>query len=169
MFTGVYISFLVSAKNIGCGYSLEPPQQGGSIEYPQSMFWAEICKISEDLSETFSFCGEIFNIYLNRRVFVMLCKAFQYICNEERAVTQRIHKTSHLRRRNVMTLMRRCTNVICPQRRWHFWSRPLSLRAQYCLYRIPVLGKKKKNSGRVLFATVTLLRHTTLNAFFLPT
>ena len=41
-FTGVYIIFLISAKNIDCGYSLEPPRRGGSNEYPQSMFWAEI-------------------------------------------------------------------------------------------------------------------------------
>ena len=37
-FTGVYIIFLISAQNIDCGYSLEPPRQGGSNEYPQSMF-----------------------------------------------------------------------------------------------------------------------------------
>ena len=37
-FTGVYISFLNFAQNIDCGYSLEPPCQGGSNEYPQSMF-----------------------------------------------------------------------------------------------------------------------------------
>ena len=36
--TGVYIIFLISAQNIDCGYSLEPPRQGGSNEYPQSMF-----------------------------------------------------------------------------------------------------------------------------------
>ena len=52
-FTGVYIIFLISAKNIFCGYSLEPPRRGGSIEYPQSMFWAEICKRSLFLSENF--------------------------------------------------------------------------------------------------------------------
>ena len=34
--------FLVSAQNIDCGYSLEPPRRGGSNEYPQSMFWADI-------------------------------------------------------------------------------------------------------------------------------
>ena len=28
----------ISARNIDCGYSLEPPHQGGSNEYPQSMF-----------------------------------------------------------------------------------------------------------------------------------
>ena len=27
------------AHNIDCGYTLEPPRRGGSIEYPQSMFW----------------------------------------------------------------------------------------------------------------------------------
>ena len=45
-FTGVYIIFLISAQNIDCGYSLEPPRRGGSNEYPQSMFWAEIWKKS---------------------------------------------------------------------------------------------------------------------------
>ena len=37
--------FHISAQNIDCGYSLEPPQRGGSNEYPQSMFCAEIRKI----------------------------------------------------------------------------------------------------------------------------
>ena len=30
--------FLTSAQNIDCGYSLEPPRQGGSNKYPQPMF-----------------------------------------------------------------------------------------------------------------------------------
>ena len=29
--------FLISALNMDCGYSLEPPRRGGSNEYPQSM------------------------------------------------------------------------------------------------------------------------------------
>ena len=37
-FTRVYIIFLISDQNIDCRYSLEPPRQGGSNEYPQSMF-----------------------------------------------------------------------------------------------------------------------------------
>ena len=37
-FTEVYNIFLISVKNIDSGYSLEPPQRGGSNEYPQSMF-----------------------------------------------------------------------------------------------------------------------------------
>ena len=28
----------ISAQNIDCGYTLEPPRRGGSNEYPQSMF-----------------------------------------------------------------------------------------------------------------------------------
>ena len=31
-------SFSISAQNIDCRYSLEPPRRGGSNEYPQSMF-----------------------------------------------------------------------------------------------------------------------------------
>ena len=30
--------FHISAQNIDCGYSLEPPRRGGPNEYPQSMF-----------------------------------------------------------------------------------------------------------------------------------
>ena len=63
-FTGVYIIFHISAQNIDCGYSLELPQRGSSNEYPQSMFWAEIWKISEFFIWKFSvFRGEIFYIF----------------------------------------------------------------------------------------------------------
>ena len=30
--------FHISAQNIDCGYSLEPPRRGGSNEHPQLMF-----------------------------------------------------------------------------------------------------------------------------------
>ena len=33
--------FLIFAQNIDCGYTLEPPQRGGSNEYPQSKFWSK--------------------------------------------------------------------------------------------------------------------------------
>ena len=36
--TKILISFHISAQNIDCGYSLEPPRRGGSNEYPQSLF-----------------------------------------------------------------------------------------------------------------------------------
>ena len=37
--------FHISAQNIDCGYSFEPPRRGGSNEYPQSMFLSKIRKI----------------------------------------------------------------------------------------------------------------------------
>ena len=46
-FTGVYIIFLIFAQKHILWYSLEPPHRGGSNEYPQSMFWIGIWKISE--------------------------------------------------------------------------------------------------------------------------
>ena len=54
-------------------YSLAPPCRGGSNEYPQSMFWAQIwkTKLPEFLSEHFHFLVVQFTIYLNMRVFVM--------------------------------------------------------------------------------------------------
>ena len=61
-----YFSYFCS-KNIDCGYSLEPPRRGGSNGYPQSMFWAELLKISEFLSENLV---ENFSVYLNRHAFV---------------------------------------------------------------------------------------------------
>ena len=63
-FTGVYIIFHISAKNIDCGYSLELPHRGSSNEYPQSMFLAEIRKILEFLSGKISvFGGDIFYVF----------------------------------------------------------------------------------------------------------
>ena len=61
---GYTLFFLFLLKNIDCGYSLEPPRQGGSNEYPQSMFCAEIWKISEFFIWKFSFFGDkIFSIF----------------------------------------------------------------------------------------------------------
>ena len=34
----ILIFFHISAQNMDCGYSLEPPRLDGSNEYPQSMF-----------------------------------------------------------------------------------------------------------------------------------
>ena len=63
-FSGVYIIFLISAQNIDCGYSLEPPRRGGSNEYTKSMFWAEIWKILDFFIWKFSFFdGKRFSIF----------------------------------------------------------------------------------------------------------
>ena len=41
----ILIFFHISAQNIDCGYSLEPPRRGGSNKYPQSMFLSRNKKI----------------------------------------------------------------------------------------------------------------------------
>ena len=64
-FTGVFIIFLISAKNTDSGCSLEPPRWGGSNEYPQSIFSAELWKLSKFLIWFFFsvFGGELFCIF----------------------------------------------------------------------------------------------------------
>ena len=63
-FTGVHIIFLIYAKKHRLWYSLEPPRRGGSNEYLQSIFWAEIWKILEFfIWKLLDFDGEIFNIF----------------------------------------------------------------------------------------------------------
>ena len=42
----ILIFFNISAQNIDCGYSLEPPRGGGSNEYPHSMFLSRKKKIN---------------------------------------------------------------------------------------------------------------------------
>ena len=63
-FTGVGIIFLISAQKHRLWVLIRAPCQGGSKEYPQSMFWSEIWKILEFLSENFQFLVvNIFNIF----------------------------------------------------------------------------------------------------------
>ena len=52
-------------KNTDSGYSLEPPRRGGPNEYPQSMLWSEVWKISDIFFIwKFSFFGDtIFSIF----------------------------------------------------------------------------------------------------------
>ena len=51
-------------KTIDCGYSLELPLRGSSNEYPHSIFWEEIRKISEFFIWNFSIFGcKHFNIF----------------------------------------------------------------------------------------------------------
>ena len=60
-FRGYILFFVFLLKNIGCGYSLEPPRLA-SKKYE---------KISVFLSENFQFLEVKFSIYLNRHVFVV--------------------------------------------------------------------------------------------------
>ena len=69
--TGVYIIFLISAQNIDCGYSLEPPLRGGSNEYNNLCFEQKYEKYQSFLSEKFQFLEVKFSMYLIRRVLVM--------------------------------------------------------------------------------------------------
>ena len=68
-FTGVYIIFLISAQNVDCGYSLEPPRRGGSNVYPQSMFCAKIRKTSEFFIWKVSVFGDKIFLYIWIGVF----------------------------------------------------------------------------------------------------
>ena len=74
-FTGVYIIFLISAQNIDCGYSLEPPRHRLAEAVLTSTH--NLClsrnmkKYQSFLYENFQFLEVKFSIYLYRRVFVM--------------------------------------------------------------------------------------------------
>ena len=39
----------IFAQNIDCGYTLEPPRQGDSNQYPQSMFWIKNTKNKKNM------------------------------------------------------------------------------------------------------------------------
>ena len=88
-FTGVYIIFLISAEKHILWVLVRTASRGSSNEYPQSMFWAEIWKLSEFLSENFLFFFFFFflvvkfSVYLNRRVFVMLSLVLEWLHCEE--------------------------------------------------------------------------------------
>ena len=63
-FTGVYIIFHISAQNIDCGYSLEPPRGGGSNEYQNLCFEQTYEKYQNFYLKIFNFFGgNIFNIF----------------------------------------------------------------------------------------------------------
>ena len=64
-FTGVYIIFVISAQNIDCGYSLEPPRRGGSNEYPTIYVLSRNMKNIRIfyLKKLPVFGGKIFNIF----------------------------------------------------------------------------------------------------------
>ena len=113
-FTGVYIIyFLFLLENIDCGYSLEPPHRGGSNKYPQSMFWAEIWKISEFfLSENFQFLEVEFSIYLNRRVFVMRRLKMSHLLRMRRLKMSHLLRMRRLKMSRLMGIYSVCHSVL---------------------------------------------------------
>ena len=46
--------FQISAQNIDCGYSLEPPRRGGSNENPQTMFLSRNKKTYTPVNPSFT-------------------------------------------------------------------------------------------------------------------
>ena len=44
----------ISAQNIDCGYTLEPPRRGGSNEYSQSMFLSRNKKMYTPVNRSFT-------------------------------------------------------------------------------------------------------------------
>ena len=77
-FTGVYIIFLISAQNIDCWYSLEPPRRVPTI-YVLSR---NVKKYQNVLSEIFHFLVVKLSVYLNRHVFVMICMHVDHLHRE---------------------------------------------------------------------------------------
>ena len=79
-----YIIFLISAQKLRLWV----------LEYPQSIFWAEIWKISDFFYlKTFSFFVVKFSIYLNRRVFLMTDATHE---NFRRTNKEEIQQWNHL-------------------------------------------------------------------------
>ena len=83
--------FHISAQNIYCGYTLEPPRWGGSNEYPQSMFLSRnkknnvyTCKTQFEYKKV-GLRGS--NLY--RYFFVMIWAVVVRICNKGHFLTFR--------------------------------------------------------------------------------
>ena len=70
-FTGVYIFFLIFAKNIDCGYSLEPLAEAVLTNTHNLRFEQKFEKYQNFYLKISVFLVVKFSIYLNRRVFVM--------------------------------------------------------------------------------------------------
>ena len=71
VYRGIHYFFLFLLKNIDCGYSWKLFCWSSSNKYSQSMFSAEIWKISEFLSKNLQFLVVEYSIYSNRRIFLM--------------------------------------------------------------------------------------------------
>ena len=77
----ILIFFYISAQNIDCGYSLEPPRRGGSNEYPQSIFLSRNKKTYTPVNPSFAILKwGLRGSKLYRRVFAMGAQHFLHEC-----------------------------------------------------------------------------------------
>ena len=88
----LFCFFHLFAQNIDCGYSIEPPRQGGSHMYQQSMLRAKIRKKYEKIH----FYNQFFFCILHGRVFVMSSPKVQVGKDQEKAQSE---KDSHSKNR----------------------------------------------------------------------
>ena len=75
--------FYISAQNIDCWYSLEPPHRGVLASNHNLYFEQKYENYQNFSSESFHFLVVKFSIYLNRRVFVMIW----FVCIQEPEVS----------------------------------------------------------------------------------
>ena len=73
--------FLISAQNIDCGYSLEPPRRGGSNENLQSMFLSRNKKnnLYPCIPQFYYIKVGFKGVKLYRHVFVMITDKTKYL------------------------------------------------------------------------------------------
>ena len=139
VYKGIHYFILFLLKNIDYGYSLEPPHRGGSNEYPQSMFWAEIWKISEIFIWKFSFFFVVkFSVCLNRRVFVICDWAMweNGLCVPGKRTNAQLRKNGHIITKTC--LFKYTKNFIF--KNWKFSDKKLRYFSYFCSkYRLWVL------------------------------
>ena len=64
--------FNIFFQNIDCGYTFEPPHQGCSNEYPQSMFWIKDNKILTPCKPQFFYINVVYEgCTFHRHVILM--------------------------------------------------------------------------------------------------
>ena len=110
--------FHISAQNIDCGYSLEPPRWGGSNEYPQSMLLSRKKKnnVYPCIPQFYYIKVELKGSILYRRVFVMPGKNQTYKyelrtgSNCEPYCAERSFGCENIRPRMVKCIQSRCTS-----------------------------------------------------------
>ena len=108
--------FHISAQNIDCGYPLEPPRRGGSIEYPQSMFLSRKKKNNVYPFKPQFYCIKVGfkGSKLYRHVFVMTSlnrtgpSDCRFIC------LHNSYMGGHIKRHVLLFLLRICTVFPCP-------------------------------------------------------